>query len=263
MSHKIRLLVRADDAGSSWSSNIGCLQACSYGIAGSVEVMLPCSWAVSAAALFNAKPEIDIGIHLTLTSEWDAVKWRPLTQAQSLTDEHGNFMPLLMPREGDSRQSLASSDWSLDEIANEFRAQVSLGIDMFQNVSHVSCHMIKHFKDFDPRLGDVIADLCKEHGLADDAFGYGLPRIEGYPKLPRETGQRIEAFVRQLEALGPGTYIFIDHPAATSQELRAMGHDGYEDVETDRVTCLETLTSAAVLERVDQLGIELISYRDL
>jgi predicted glycoside hydrolase/deacetylase ChbG (UPF0249 family) len=48
-----------------------------------------------------------------------------------------------------------------------------------------------------------------------------------------------------------------------SSELRATGHDGYEDVADDRATCLETLTSAAVRERIDQLGVELISYRDL
>lgn len=134
---------------------------------------------------------------------------------------------------------------------------------MFQGVSHISAHMARHFKDVDPRLGDVISDLCQEFGLADDAFGYGLARIEGYPKHPRHTEQRVEAFVRQLNELGPGTYIFIDHPAVASPELSATGHVGYEDVADDRVTCLETLTSSKVQQCIDQIGIELISYRDL
>lgn len=225
--------------------------------------MMPCHWTPHAAALFNAHPEIDVGIHLTLTSEWDAVKWRPLTQAESLTDKTGNFLPLLKPREGDNRPCLSEAGWSLDEIANEFRAQISLGLAMFNKVSHVSSHMMKHFKDFDARLGDVISDLCREYGLADDAFGHGLPRVEGYPKFPRETGQRVKAFMRQLDGLDPGTYIFIDHPATASPELNSTGHDGYADVADDRVTCLETLTSPLVRERIDRLGIELISYRDL
>ncbi|WP_305985143.1 ChbG/HpnK family deacetylase [Roseibium sp. MMSF_3544] len=263
MSREIRLLVRADDAGSSWSSNIGCLRACTKGIARSVEVMMPCAWTSHAAQILNGQPEVDIGIHLTLTSEWDAVKWRPITQARSLVDERGDFLPLLTPRDGDNRRSLSEVDWLLDEIASEFRAQIVLGIEMFQNVSHVSSHMLKHFKDFDARLGDVISDLCLEYGLDDDAFGHGLPRIEGYPKFPRDTGQRVKAFVHQLEELDQGTHIFIDHPAITSPELSVTGHSGYEDAAEDRVTCLETLTSPALRERVDQLGIELISYRDL
>lgn len=118
MAGEIRLLVRADDAGSNWSSNIGCLRACTEGIARSVEVMMPCSWISHAAKTLNGHPDIDIGVHLTLTSEWDDVKWRPLTQANSLTDETGNFLPLLLPREGDGRPSLSQADWSLDEIAH-------------------------------------------------------------------------------------------------------------------------------------------------
>ena len=259
----VRLLVRADDAGSSWSSNVGCLRACTDGIARSVEVMMPCAWTSHAAEILNNHLEVDVGIHLTLTSEWDAVKWRPLTHSMSLTDECGDFLPSLTPRDGDGRLCLANTAWSLDEIANEFRAQVSLGIARFRNVSHVSSHMLKHFKDFDARLGEVISDLCREFGLKDDAFGHGLPRIEGYPKFPRDTDQRIEAFARQLDELEAGTYIFIDHPAVDSPELGATGHNGYEDVAEDRVTCLETLTSPVLRTHIELLGIELISYRDI
>ncbi|MEM9341716.1 MAG: ChbG/HpnK family deacetylase [Pseudomonadota bacterium] len=259
----VRLLVRADDAGSSWSSNMGCLRACTHGIARSVEVMVPCPWVAHAATILNAHPEIDVGIHLTLTSEWDAVKWRPLTAAPSLTDDAGNFLPLVMQRDGDPRRSLAEADWSIDEIAAELRAQIALGVRMFQGVSHISSHMVAHFKALDPRIGDVITELCAEFGLADDAFGHGLPRIEGYPKVPRDTAARTSAFIQQIADLPEGTHIFIDHPAVDSAELRATGHAGYEDVAADRVSCLETLTSPDLQRQIERLGIELISYKDL
>jgi len=260
---EVRLLVRVDDAGSSWSSNVGCLRACTEGIAQSVEVMMPCAWTSHAAEILTDHPEVDVGIHLTLTSEWDAVKWRPLTYAPSLTDENGNFLPLLLPREGDGRPCLADADWSFEEIANEFRAQVSLGVAKFRNASHVSSHMLTHFRDFDARLGDVVSDLCHEFGLKDDAFGHGLPRIEGYPKFPRDSEKRIEAFAQGLHDLEAGTYIFVDHPAVPSPELSATGHDGYEDVDADRITCLETLTSPVIRNKIEELGIVLISYREL
>ncbi|CTQ56349.1 YdjC-like protein [Roseibium album] len=93
---------------------------------------MPCSWTTHAATLFNVHSEIDVGIHLTLTSEWNASKWRPLTQADSLINEKGNFSPLVMPRKGDDRPCLADADWSIDEITNEFSAQISLGVSMFK-----------------------------------------------------------------------------------------------------------------------------------
>lgn len=263
MSPDIRLLVRADDAGSSFSSNVGCFLACTDGIARSVEIMMPCPWVSHAATLFNERPEIDIGIHLTLTSEWDAVKWRPLTHAPSLTDDNGFFLPLVMPRGDDDRPCLANANWSIDEIVNEFSAQMSLGISMFGSASHISSHMLRHFKDFDPKLGDVIADLCAKFGLKDDAFGYGLPRLEGYPKLPRDADHRTAAFVDQIAELEAGTYIFIDHPAVASAELDATGHEGYEDVAEDRRSCLDTLRSNRLMQRINDLSIELISYKDL
>ena len=43
----------------------------------------------------------------------------------------------------------------------------------------------------------------------------------------------------------------------------AMGHTGYEDVASDRTSCLKTLTSLNLRQCIDELGIELISYRDL
>ncbi|KAJ56277.1 hypothetical protein ACMU_11035 [Actibacterium mucosum KCTC 23349] len=263
MSSKIRLLVRADDAGSSWSANVGCLRACTHGIARSVEVMMPGAWTAHAAELYNPHSEIDIGIHLTLASEWEAVKWRPLTHAPSLTDANGSFPASITLWAGNDRPSLSQMNWSLDEVAAEFRAQIALGRSMFKHASHISGHMVRHFRDFDPRLGDIIVELCDEFGLADDALGDGLERIKGYPPLPTDTQSRVASFKETLAGLTAGTYVFIDHPAAPSAELNATGFAGYENVAADRVSCLETLTSAQLAAHVDQLGIELISYRDL
>ncbi|WP_299410485.1 ChbG/HpnK family deacetylase [uncultured Roseobacter sp.] len=263
MSSSIRLLVRADDAGSSWASNEGCLRACREGIARSVEVMMPGAWVAHAAQLFNQHRDIDIGIHLTLTSEWDNVKWRPLTQANSLVDQSGNFLPLLLPRPDDDRPCLLESAWLFDEIVDEFRAQIELGLKLFPQATHISSHMLSHFSDFDPRVGEMVAELCEDYGLIDDPLGRGLTRIKGYPDFPRDTKLRTTAFIKQLEALSPGTYIFIDHPAVDTAELMATGHRGYEDVHEDRVTCLETLTDPELKRQIDQMDIKLVGYKDL
>lgn len=255
-----RLLVRVDDAGTSWASKMGCLRACTEGIARSVEVMMPGAWITHAGDLFNAHPQIDIGIHLTLTSEWDAVKWRPLTHAPSLVDETGAFLPALLPRAGQDVQDLKSADWSLQEVADELRAQVKYGTALFKQASHVSAHMIRHFADFDPRLAEVVTALCTEFGLKDDAFGHGLPRFAGYPAMPRDTQARVAAFKARISTLSAGTHIFIDHPMVESPEGAAMGHAGYLDVLQDRLTCLETLTDPGLKEHLSRSGVQVISY---
>lgn len=258
-----RLLVRADDAGSSWASNVGCLKASTEGIARSVEVMMPCGWVAHAVQLLNAHPAIDVGIHLTVTSEWDAVKWRPLTEARSLIDDNGYFHPLLTPRDGDSRTSLLESCWALDDFAGEFRAQIERGLAAFPNVSHISSHMIPHFGEFDPTVGALVSELCTASGLKDLPWDGTVSRMDGYPKHPRNPAARIESLVGELRSLQPGTYVFVDHPAVDGPELAAMGHDGYEDVQADRTSCLDVWTSRRVRDQIAESEIELISYRDL
>lgn len=224
---------------------------------------MPCAWVQHAARLFNQRPEIDVGIHLTLTSEWDAVRWRPLTDARSLVDEDGYFRPLLMPRPGDDRPSLKDSNWSFDDIVRELRAQIERGVAAFNHATHVSAHMAPHFSAFDERVGHLVAELCHEFELIDVPFGRGPDRFAGYPKHPRDAKHRAKAFVEQLGTLKAGTYLFVDHPAVESAELRATGHHGYEDVLEDRTSCLAALVSGDVKAAVSALDVELIGYRDL
>ena len=66
-----------------------------------------------------------------------------------------------------------------------------------------------------------------------------------------------------LETLGPGTWLFVDHPAFDVPEMRAVRHVGYENVAADRQGVVEAWTSPKVKEVVARRGIELIGYRDL
>ena len=86
-----RLIVRADDMGSFQSSNVACMEGFKNGIETSIEVMPTTAWFPEAARLLRENPGIDVGVHLTITSEWDNVKWRPLTHCPSLTDSNGYF----------------------------------------------------------------------------------------------------------------------------------------------------------------------------
>ena len=87
------LVVRIDDMGSSHSANVACIDTYRNGIARSVEVMPVCAWFPEAVRMLRDNPGLDVGVHLTLTSEWENVKWRPLTNCPSLVDRTATSFP--------------------------------------------------------------------------------------------------------------------------------------------------------------------------
>ncbi|MCK4852943.1 MAG: ChbG/HpnK family deacetylase [Bacteroidales bacterium] len=91
---EVYLLIRGDDIGSSHAANVGCMESYQNGIMQSVELMPPCPWFPEAVKMLKDNPDLDVGIHLVLTSEWDNIKWGPLTDAPSISDEDGYFYPL-------------------------------------------------------------------------------------------------------------------------------------------------------------------------
>ena len=84
-----RLIIRGDDMGFSHSGNVALIKCYTEGFMTSVEVIVPSPWFPEAVKLLQANPNLDVGIHLALTSEWDNVKWRPLTDGPSLRDGLG------------------------------------------------------------------------------------------------------------------------------------------------------------------------------
>ncbi len=94
----IRLLIRGDDIGSSHSSNVACIESYKNGIMRSVELMVPGPWFPEAVRLLSENPGLDVGVHLVITSEWNDIKWRPLTCCPSLVDKDGYFYPMIWQR---------------------------------------------------------------------------------------------------------------------------------------------------------------------
>ena len=87
------LVIRADDMGSFHAANVACVDGYLNGIETSVEVMAVTPWFPEAVKMLESNPTLDVGLHLVLTSEWDHIKWRPLTHCPSLTDNNGYFLP--------------------------------------------------------------------------------------------------------------------------------------------------------------------------
>lgn len=257
--NEIQLLVRADDIGSFHAANLGCIESYQNGIARSVELMPVCAWFPEAVELLNENPGYDVGIHLTLTSEWSSVKWRPLTHCPSLVDEDGCFFPMVWKNPNfPAGTSISESDWKLEEIEQELRAQIELSLKHVPHISHLSNHM--GFTMLDPKIDELVNKLTKEYKL--EVNTEGLQRFPGWGRdVPME--QRIDKFCENLVKLTPGKYLFVEHPAVASDEMKTVGHVGYENVADDRAWVTRVFTSEKVKQTIQNKGIKLISYKDL
>src|SRR6185436_5697985 len=122
---EVRLLVRADDMGVALGVNEACIRACTEGIARSVEVIVPGPWFLDAVRRLQEHPGIDVGIHLCLTSEWERVKWRPLTASPSIADKDGYFYPMTRQRKDfPPGTGLFDANPKAEDIERELRAQI-------------------------------------------------------------------------------------------------------------------------------------------
>ncbi len=255
----IYLVVRTDDIGSFHAANLACIETYQNGIAQSVELMAPCAWFLEATKMLNKNPGFDVGVHLVLTSEWSNVKWRPLTHCPSLVDTDGYFFPMVWKNGNFSAgSSIQESNWKLDEIEQELRAQIEVSLKYLPRISHISTHM--GFNNLDPKIAELVNKLAKEYKL--DVNMEGVKRFSGWTKN-EAFEDRIVKFCENLEKLTPGKYLYVEHPGYEGGEMEAVGHKGYENVATDREWVTRVLTSEKVKEAIQKNNIQLISYKDL
>jgi len=248
---EIRLLVRADDMGVAVGVNEACIRSCKEGIARSVEVIVPGPWFLDAVQRLQASPEIDVGIHLCLTSEWDRVKWRPITASPGLADPDGYFHP--------TTRKFLDAKPKPEEIERELRAQIETLKRQVPRLSHASSHM--GAATATPEIRAITERLCTEFGLRLEAKG--AKGVRGWSGTQKSAEQKETDLAAAIGKLEPGTWIIIEHPGADTEEMRAIGHKGYENVAADRAGVTHALTSARVKEAVKSRGVKLISHLDL
>jgi len=255
-----QLVIRIDDLGAAHAVNEACIATYKNGIATSAEVMVPTPWFMEAAKMLNENSGLDVGVHLTLTSEWEHVKWRPLTPAKSFVDENGYFFPMTGRNENfPPNSSFFEADWDIKEVEQELRAQIEMAMANINNVTHLSTHM--GVARATPGLRELTAHLAEEYGLLFDPTMKRVGKYKQSQDTP--TAERIDNFIQILENLEPGTWLFVEHPAYDTPEMQAIHHKGYEKVAADRQAVTGLLTDERVKAAIKEKGIRLVSYGDL
>ena len=260
---EVRLLVRADDMGVAQTVNEACIQSFRQGVARSVEVIVPGPWFLDAVRLLKQNPDADVGVHLCLTSEWERVKWRPMTRAPSLVDRDGYFFPMTSQRpDFPPDTGFLTSRPKLAEVEAELRAQIETALRHLGpgRVSHLSAHM--GAATATPPLRALTAKLAAEYKLRLEAPARvkSAGGIGGPAATPE---QREQAMVDLVNRLTPGEWVLVEHPGLDTPEMRALGHKGYENVAEHRIGVTRAFTSERVKQAVAERGVQLISYADL
>ncbi len=267
-SDEIRLIVRGDDFGYSHASNEALAPAFDRGIMTSASVLVPGPWFGETASMLREHPEWSVGVHLTITSEWNTLRWPPVSPA-------GAVPSLIAPDGlmwGFGYRSPKPADWPADgapwavhapdpaEVEREFRAQIERALALGVRLDYVDCHMGMACRE---DLLPITTKLAKEYCLGVSSIGmFGERRLsaKGATNTPAAF---IRALVDELESLEPGLYLYVDHPAADTPELRAVDTNSGPRWAELRSSVLAAWTSPRVRAVIEQRGIKLVSMRDL
>ena len=112
------LIIHADDFGMCHSTNQAIIQLINEGSISSTTLMVNCPWSLEAAQAAANNPKFDVGVHLTLTSEWDHYKWGPVKRngnVDTLVDDFGYFPPNL------EKVAQADREQVREEIVSQLR----------------------------------------------------------------------------------------------------------------------------------------------
>jgi predicted glycoside hydrolase/deacetylase ChbG (UPF0249 family) len=258
-----RLIVRGDDMGFSHAANVALVKSYNEGIETSIEVIVPSPWFPETIKMLQKNPRLDVGLHFAITSEWDNVKWRPLTDAASLKNSDGYFYQMLFKNKFYPGQAILDNPWKPEDIEKELRAQIEMVKKYIPRVSHVTGHMLS--TSFAPEVKALATRISKEYNLpmvdVDPEKNIGISYV-GFDSANKTTEERMQAFIYMLDKLEDGkTYVFVEHPGLDNDELRAIHHIGNEDVAKARQDVTTIFTSEKVKEALVRNGIQLVSYK--
>ncbi len=257
-----RLIIRGDDMGYSHSGNLALIKCFKEGVQTSIEIIVPSPWFPEAVRMLNQNPTADVGIHLAITSEWDNIKWRPVSYCPSIVNDDGYFYPMVFRNKNYPGQSISESKWNIADIEKEFRAQIEMALKKIPRIRHISSHM--NCTNLSPEVAAMTRKLSKEYKIDIDLGELGVEYV-GYGSGVHKTfEEKLNSFLTMLSSLEQGkTYLFVDHPGLNDEELKAISHIGYEDVAIDRQGVTDLFTNVKVGSMIRQKGIQLVSYKDI
>ena len=228
------LIVHADDLAVSHSVDRASFAALDSHAVTAASIMVPCPWLTEVAAYAKDHPDADLGLHLTLTSEWKNYRWGPVARGA---------LPGLLAPDGNLWGDAASvvRRGTPAEVETEIRAQIDRAMKVGIRPTHVDSHMGVLFS---PAYFPVYAKVAREYGIP-----FFVVRTPGAPAALTDVlkntdvvadsyimaGEKADAgswrdfYASAIKSLKPGLTVMIVHLGHDDAELQAVtgGHPAY------------------------------------
>lgn len=247
----IKLVVQGDDLGMCRAVNEGIEHAFTDGILTQTSVMAPTPWFGEGAAMAK-RHGIATGLHLTLTCEWDYLRWAPLSPGSSLRDPDGGFKRTVEAAlEGDPAEAVIEANAQID------RAQAA-GLELTYVDPHMGVSLVPAYEAACARIGKkfMYDQITPHHDWSSPVIWLSL-------MSRRDRGAQLAA---TLEALDDGVHMLMAHPGTDTPELAALTPSdapNYFWAQPTRIADLEALCAPEVRQVVEARKIELVAARDL
>jgi len=270
------VIIHTDDIGMCQASVQAYKDLWKFGTISSGAVMVPCPWFLAAAEMARHNPQMDLGVHATLNSEWDTYRWEPISTrdpASGLIDAQGFFHQTV--------EAVVDSA-SVEAVEAELDMQVERALSAGIDATHIDSHMgtilnpkfvqaylqagaSRLIPNMVPRASAKGFDMMgiDEEALAmytpilNQLESQGLPMLDGLFGMPLDhDNDHIGVAKKLLSELPEGITHFLFHPSVDTPELRAVCPDWKA-----RVANYKAFMSDELKNFIEDSGIHLIGYR--
>jgi predicted glycoside hydrolase/deacetylase ChbG (UPF0249 family) len=264
------LIIHADDLAVAHSVDAASFDALNKNAVTSASIMVPCPWLNEVAAYAKSHPDADLGLHLTLTSEWKIFRWGPVEskdKVTSLLDPSGYLWPETAP---------AAANEKSQEVEREIRAQIETAIAVGIQPSHLDSHMgvlfskpelfavyvkVAHeykmpfFSVKIPGLSSQVLALFSDKDVVVDSLVMANPTVG--------TGEWKNFYLNAVRNLKPGLTEMIVHLGHDDAELQAVTLDHPDFDSAWRQRDYDFVTSAEFKKALDENHVVLVKWKEL
>ncbi len=274
------LIIHADDLGVAHSKNAAAISAWEQNGINSASIMVPTPWFPEIAHYANNNPDFDLGLHLTLTSEWQYYKWNgvlPSNEISTLVTDKDYLYPTVA-------EVVEHADPA--EIEKEIRAQVERALDFGLNPTHLDSHMgtlFAHPDFFEAylRVGQeykipiLVPDSWLQNAMFsdDEARDRIVQLANEYPVHVQQVimldssipeSEWFETYDNAIKNLEPGLNEILLHPGYDNAEMQAMTRNYYHNFEAAwRQRDYDYFTSQRLKDLLEEENIQLVTWREI
>jgi predicted glycoside hydrolase/deacetylase ChbG (UPF0249 family) len=272
------IILHADDAGMCYEANRAVEDYLAADQIQSASMMVPCPWFNEMVHWYQEHPDHDLGVHLTLTSEWKRYRWPPVAPAEQvggLLDPEG-YLWRSVPA-----VAVAASP---SEVEREIRAQIEKALQLGPRPGHIDTHMgtlyatagyarvyLKVAQEYRipamviEQTPEIVKKFLKQGypmspGMVEVIGEYRLPKLDDFFAVPKAKtyDEKLEKFFQLVRSMRPGLNEIIFHPSVDSEALRRITNSWQQRIWEARM-----FADPRVKQFFEREGIEFTNWKEI